>query len=189
MLRKLLRWWLHILRLHLGSCGGRLLILNWLILILLKLCLISRSCHILNGRRFRLVTRHCVLRYVLDGLRLRHHVLLARSCHEILRLLRHLGNILLVRLRHHGTGHEVLRSRWSLCSLRLLVAVRGALEINFIQLPGIAPEAEVDRSAGRTWDLITKDVKALSVNIFAIDELQHVTGLDTLALVGRPIPD
>ena len=49
MLRILLRWWLHVLRLHLGSCGGRLLILNWLILILLKLYLISRSCHVLNG--------------------------------------------------------------------------------------------------------------------------------------------
>mmetsp|Transcript_65998 Transcript_65998/g.107081 ORF Transcript_65998/g.107081 Transcript_65998/m.107081 type:complete len:228 (-) Transcript_65998:399-1082(-) len=133
------------------------------------------------------------------------YVLLTR-CHDVLlRLLRHLRNILLMRLRdrhHHCLLHWLLlrgllrihvlathRLRGSRRLIRRLVTIRSTCKIDFIELARITPKSKFHRCTRRPWNLVTQNIEALPVNVFAINQLQHIARLDAICLVGWPTLD
>ena len=120
------------------------------------------------------------------------HVLESRGWHKILlRLLRHLCNILILLVWHWCSILRIRLRRWGsrLCGIRRLVAVGCASKIHLIQLSSIASESKLHHGTSRTWNFITKDVESLTIDVFTIDDLQNVAWLYATALVSRPAFD
>jgi len=90
-------------------------------------------------------------------------------------------------LRIHVLATRRLRGSRRL--IRRLVTIRSTCKIDFIELARITPKSKFHRCTRRPWNLVTQNIEALPVNVFAINQLQHIARLNAICLVGWPTLD